>query len=117
MEVEQQGSAQAGYGDELIKRLGADLTTRFGRGFSWRNLYRMRGFHLAYPETLPTPPAKSGGATGRPRTTTDPILPTVSAKSSTVRETSLIAIDRLAPRFRLPWSHYEKLLAIDDQPW
>ena len=45
VDVEQQGFAHAGYGDELIKRLAVDLTARFGRGFAWRNLYRMRGFH------------------------------------------------------------------------
>ena len=105
VEVEQRGSAQAGYGDELIKRLAADLTTRFGRGFSWRNLYRMRGFHLAFPETLPTLSAKSGEVTGHPVTTTDPILPTLSAKSHSVRETAFVPIERLAPRFPLPWSH------------
>lgn len=35
VEIEQRGSAQAEYGDELIKRLAGDLTTRFGRGFGW----------------------------------------------------------------------------------
>jgi hypothetical protein len=45
VEVEQRGSPQAEYGDVLIKRLAADLTARFGRGFSWRNLYLMRAFH------------------------------------------------------------------------
>jgi hypothetical protein len=46
VDVEQRGSAYAEYGDVLIKRLAADLTSRFGRGFEWRSLYRMRGFHL-----------------------------------------------------------------------
>ena len=34
VEVEQRGSPHAEYGDVLIKRLAADLTARFGRGFS-----------------------------------------------------------------------------------
>ncbi len=42
VEVEQRGSRQAGYGDVLIKRLATDLTARFGRGFSWRNLSNSR---------------------------------------------------------------------------
>lgn len=37
VEVEQQGSAQAEYGKVLVKRLASDLTSRFGRGFSWQN--------------------------------------------------------------------------------
>lgn len=119
VEVEQQGSAQAEYGDELIKRLAADLTARFGRGFSWRNLYRMRSFHSAYLEILPTLSAKSGDVSVPPGMasvlTADAILPTVSTKSQPVRDTSFAAIERLAQRFPLPWSHYEKLLGIEDE--
>lgn len=40
---EQGGEGQAEYGSALLKRLAVDLTKRFGRGFSWRNLYQMRG--------------------------------------------------------------------------
>jgi hypothetical protein len=32
VEVEQGGSQRAGYGEELLERLSADLTKRFGRG-------------------------------------------------------------------------------------
>lgn len=35
----------------LIERLSADLTHRFGRGFSRQNLWQMRAFHLAWPAT------------------------------------------------------------------
>jgi hypothetical protein len=38
VEFEQGGQKQADYGTVLLKRLGTDLTARFGRGFSWRNL-------------------------------------------------------------------------------
>lgn len=76
VEFEQEGERRAEYGDELVKRLAVDLTARFGRGFSWRNLYRMRNFHLAYRDILPTVPAKSEGATN----TDSEILPTLSAK-------------------------------------
>jgi DUF1016 N-terminal domain len=38
VEQEQQGAARAGYGEELLKRLARDLSKRFGRGFSERNL-------------------------------------------------------------------------------
>ncbi len=58
VECEQKGQNQAEYGTVLLKRLALDLTSRFGRGFSWRNLYLMRGFYLAYQEILQTPSAK-----------------------------------------------------------
>jgi hypothetical protein len=73
--AEQTGNARADYGDKLLKRLAADLTGRFGRGFSWRNLYQMRGFYLAYPEILQTASAKS------PESGALPILPKKSAKA------------------------------------
>src|SRR5262249_30768123 len=46
VEFEQGGKARAGYGEELLKRLGSDLSTKYGRGFGWRNLFRMRSFFL-----------------------------------------------------------------------
>jgi hypothetical protein len=57
VEFEQEGQAHAVYGEELLKMLGSDLTGRFGRGFSWRNLYSMRNFYLGW-EILQTPSAK-----------------------------------------------------------
>lgn len=44
VEFEQGGRERAVYGEDLIKRLGGDLTRRFGRGFGWRNLAQMRSF-------------------------------------------------------------------------
>jgi hypothetical protein len=49
VEFEQGGECRAAYGEALIKRLGADLSQRFGRGFGWRNLAQMRAFYLAWP--------------------------------------------------------------------
>jgi hypothetical protein len=33
----------------LLKSLARDLSSRFGRGFSERNLQQMRGFYVAWP--------------------------------------------------------------------
>ena len=33
VELEQGGKGRADYGEELLKRMSADLTPRFGRGF------------------------------------------------------------------------------------
>jgi hypothetical protein len=58
VEGEQSGAKRAGYGKELLKRLFSDLTTRFGRGFSQRNLEQMRLFYLGWWISQ-TPSAKS----------------------------------------------------------
>ena len=49
VEFEQSGEKRAEYGMALIERLAADLTKRFGRGFSRQNIRQMRAFYLAYP--------------------------------------------------------------------
>ncbi len=41
VEFEQKGETRAEYGEELIERLAADLITRYGRGFSVRNVWQM----------------------------------------------------------------------------
>jgi hypothetical protein len=54
VEFEQRGKERAVYGSELLKRLSGDLQSRFGRGFSERNLEQMRQFYLQWenPQTL-----------------------------------------------------------------
>lgn len=49
VEFEQGGKGRAKYGEALIERLAADLTRRFGRGFSADNLELMRLFYQVYP--------------------------------------------------------------------
>ena len=49
VEFEQSGEERAEYGAALIERLAADLTRRFGRGFSRQNVQNMRTFYLSYP--------------------------------------------------------------------
>jgi predicted nuclease of restriction endonuclease-like (RecB) superfamily len=96
VEREQHGEKRAGYGEEVVVRLAADLTSRFGRGFSERNLRQMRAFYAAWPirQTLS---AKSGVASPTPESVE--IRQTLSAKSG-------------IPDLLLPWSHYVRLLAV-----
>lgn len=58
---EQRGEGRAGYGQQLLKRLSADLSARFGRGFGVVNLQQMRLFFLAWPvgQICQTPSDKS----------------------------------------------------------
>ena len=48
-ELEQEGRSRAEYGKETIERLAVDLSARYGRGFSVRNVWLMRAFCLAWP--------------------------------------------------------------------
>src|SRR5213082_468544 len=49
VEHEQAGQKRAGYGEEVVRNLSADLTRRFGRGFGSAQLAAMRQFHLTFP--------------------------------------------------------------------
>ena len=111
VEFEQGGTERAGYGEELLKRLSADLTTRFGRGFSERNLEQMRLFYLGWPISQ-TPSAKFLGAPLPAQSSQ-----TVSGESTglTTSETAsrkFPGLASLAQRFPLPWSAYVRLLSV-----
>ena len=90
VEAELQGKRRAGYGEQLMERLSADLTAQFGRGFSRPNLQQMRSFFLTWP-----------------------IRQTVSSESSSVPARPW-RLDELAQVFTLPWSAYVRLLSVKD---
>ena len=50
MEI-QQGDGRAKYGDSILEKLSEKLTNEFGKGFSKRNLERMRKFYICFPIT------------------------------------------------------------------
>jgi len=83
VENEQSGRRRASYGEALLKKLSADLTSKFGKGFSRQNLQQMRQFYGAYPPKE--------------------ICQTVSGK---------FTLDALQDRFSLPWSAYVRLLSL-----
>ena len=45
----QQGDERANYGDYVLEKLSEKLTVEFGKGFSKRNLERMRKFYIYFP--------------------------------------------------------------------
>ncbi len=49
--LEQGGEHRAEYGEQLIEQLAGDLTRQFGRGFGRANLWQMRAFYRAWPES------------------------------------------------------------------
>ncbi len=91
VEFEQGGGTRAEYGKELLSQLSADLTAKFGRGFSVDNLETMRLFYRAYS------PLRIESA-----------IASLPVKSETVSR-KFISAD-FANRFPLPWSHYVLLV-------
>lgn len=85
---EQSGQERAGYGKYLIKELSEYLTEQFGKGFSTTNLKQMRQFYLIYAN--------------------DQIGQKVSDQFSNLPTTDN------GRRFLLSWSHYLKLMRIDN---
>lgn len=121
VKFEQGGKARAGYGEELLTRLGEDLSARFGRGFSERNLLKMRTFYLGW-EISPTPSAKLEARAIWPITLSDqPIPPTVSAGSqaagilqtASAESGNAQDVRQLASVFPLSWSHYVRLMSVE----
>lgn len=100
-EFEMGGGSRATYGDTLVRRLAADLTARFGRGFGRSNLYQMRSFFLAYRETVQAPSGQL------PAPEPETIVQTVSGQSAVPTPATLPA-----QWFPLPWSHYVRLLSV-----
>ncbi len=113
VEFEQGGQDRAAYGQALLKRLSADLSTRFGRGFSERNLEQMRSFYQEWP-----PERISQTASAKlPRARKSQTLSAISV--GTVLSDSLrrnaIDLAALAKAFPLPWSAYVRLLSVKNE--
>jgi predicted nuclease of restriction endonuclease-like (RecB) superfamily len=116
VELEQGGAGRAKYGQELIPQLAADLTKRFGRGFSEANLKFMRQFYTFWPirQTVSGESASRKSQTPSGESDGQRIGQSVSDQSD---KRSLVlhgGLQNIAARFPLPWSHYVKLLSIDD---
>lgn len=97
VEYEQRGEKRAEYGEALLKRLANDLVERFGRGFGLSNLKQMRKFYLAY-ETR----GKSQTASG------------FLGEPIAAFQTQLSISPTLSTRFPLSWSHYNRLLVLNE---
>ena len=106
VEYEQGGIDKAVYGKKVIVCLAKDLTDKFGRGFSKRNVEHMRMLYLNWPiaQTLSSQ-SEDRNCPTLPGETILPILLTASAKSS---------LSVLATSFPLPWSHYVRLMSVNN---
>ena len=104
IEFEQHGATRAEYGAALLEKLSADLTGRFGRGFSRPNLQRFREFYLRFPLKQIRSTLSSELRSRIPPT----IRSTASSNSEAVIRKSQIGVP--ADAFPLPWSHYVLLI-------
>jgi len=86
---EQQGEQRAAYGQQVLSELSRYLTSQFGKGFSVANLKNIRQFYLVYSN--------------------DQIGETVFSQS-----VNLPIVDN-GRKFYLSWSHYLKLMRIENE--
>ena len=109
VEFEQKGKVRAEYGEELIKILSKDMTEKFGKGFSERNLEQMRKFYLTFPQKSQTLFAESGDGQKSETVSRESVIQqTLSVKSQIGRTPS----DEFEPM--LSWSHYCELLKVEE---
>jgi predicted nuclease of restriction endonuclease-like (RecB) superfamily len=124
VESEQSGEQRAEYGKALLRQLSLDLTSRFGRGFSERNLEKYRLFYLTWriPPTLSAePPEINISPTPSAKSEREQIRRTLSGKFGIAQTPSAISkttswrfiLSDLAQAFPLPWSHYVRLLSVE----
>ncbi len=86
-EEDLKGAYRAEYGLEIFEMLSKYLTDKYGSGYSKRNVYRFMQFYKYFPDIV---------TTLNPQSDNEISVPSVSTKL-------------------LSWSHYEKLLQVDDE--
>jgi len=123
VEFQQWGKEKAEYGSGLLEMLSVELTKRFGKGFSYRTLRKIRQFYIMFPN-WPTLSAKSElpifqTVSGKFKSSSN--WQTLSAKSKSSKSSTVsskfnspirqIASDEFK---NLSRSHYVFLMQIDD---
>ena len=103
VEVEQKGKIRADYGKQILKNVSLNLAKHFGKGFSVTNLKQMRQFFQIY---------SIGQTVSDQLNISEKLLKKLEAKSMNSKN----AISQTLPtEFNLSWSHYLKLMRIDDE--
>jgi predicted nuclease of restriction endonuclease-like (RecB) superfamily len=105
VEDEQNGQNRAEYGKQIISEVSKNLTQKFGKGFSVENLTNMRKFYVIYSNSLTLSNSKNYSISHDNELIT--ISQTLSTKSQ-IRQTT-------SDKFKLSWSHYLKLMRIQDE--
>lgn len=100
VEHDQAGEQRAVYGEELVRRLAVDLTTRFGRGFGFSQLKMMRQFYQTFPDTQHVKPIGQS------------LIGQFKPSPATRFSPALEQLGSIANAFPLPWTHYVRLLRV-----
>jgi predicted nuclease of restriction endonuclease-like (RecB) superfamily len=112
VEFEQGGEARAEYGGELLVKLSADLTARYGRGFSRPGLQRMRTFYLEW-EICSTPSSELEARAGCAELYSQSGFLPVPKDIEPIGPPLRLSTQALMGAFRLSWSHYVRLMSVD----
>lgn len=106
VEQEQNGASRAEYGKHVIEIASAALTEEFGKGFSYTNIANYKRFYLTFNnlQILQTVSEEFN----------NPIQQTLPAKSSAPYKEDKAESAQSELRL-LPWSHYERLIRIEDK--
>lgn len=97
VEIEQAGTARAGYGEEVLEHLSTRLRERFGEGFGVRTLRSIRRFYLVFPDGSAVPEIRKAllaETSGRP-----------------IRKAALSEFTQRFPP-SLGWTHYLVLMKV-----
>ena len=120
VEFEQGGHKRASYGEELLKHLSGDLTTRYGRGFSVQNLENMRLFYGVCGMEQISQTLSGKLVLDSPGSAEDANIsqtPSGISQASAAGTSSLPAhFSDVARAFPLPWSHYVLLVRRSRSP-
>ena len=106
VEQEQNGASRAEYGKHVIEVASAALTEEFGKGFSYTNIANYKRFYLTFNnlQILQTVSEEFN----------NPIQQTLPAKSSAPHKEDKAESAQSELRL-LPWSHYERLIRVEDK--
>ena len=106
VEEEQNGASRAEYGKHVIEIASAALTEEFGKGFSYTNIANYKRFYLTFNnlQILQTLSEEFN----------NPIQQTLPAKSSAPHKEDKAESTQSELRL-LPWSHYERLIRVEDK--
>ncbi len=104
VEQEQKGAAKAEYGKYVIRLASETLTQEFGKGYSETNVKSFRKFYMMFDKILiqKTPSANL------------PIGQTLSAQFNSIELLKHINQIKQALPAELCWSHYERLMRVED---
>jgi len=115
IEWEQAGKERAAYGEALINRLSADLTKKFGRGFSRQNLQKMRLIYRIYPPEKICQTLSGKLPSEKCQTLSGEFKELVRVGNGKLLMTSPEIFEALSLAFPLSWSHYVRLISVDNE--